>query len=195
MFRFLAGIFILTVAHSSAQADCDQDLKDILKRTMNSGPFHVDGKITAKASDSTLSADMIPPNAMRTRISTNGKAIETVKIGPKFWMGDGKSWHAMPEAFGTLAGKFTANLDDVAPDYVKGAQCLGPKTLDGVDYLAYAFKMNLPGGAFTGDGMLYVDPKSNLLARQIIDGTGGGIKSHTDKKFTYDPAIKIEPPK
>lgn len=189
------GFLILAAMRTGAKADCNDELKDILKKALNSGPFHVDGKMSIKSRDSILSADMIPPDAMRTSITTDGKTIEMIKIGSKFWTHDGKSWRQMPEAFGAIAAKMTANLENVAPDFVQGAECLGEKTVDGTSYLAYGFKLDMQGGLFTARGMLYVDPKTNLLTRQVIDGDIFGIKNHTEKQFTFDPSIKIVPPK
>ncbi|WP_020175888.1 hypothetical protein [Methyloferula stellata] len=194
MLRLFLSFLILAGLQAQAKADCSEELKGILKRVLNSGPFHVDGKMSAKSHDSVLSADMNPPDAMHTRITTGNKTVEMMKIGPKFWTNDGKAWHQMPEAYGAMAGKMTTSLEDIAPDYVQGAQCLGEKTVDGQTYLAYSFKLDMQGGLFSAQGMLYVDPKTNLLARQIIDGEIFGIKNHTEKQFTFDPSIKIEPP-
>jgi hypothetical protein len=194
MLRFFLGFLILTAVQTGARADCKQELKDILKRVMNSGPFHVDGTISTKSRQSTISADMVPPDTMHTSVTSDNKTVETIKIGSKFWINDGKSWRTMPAAYGLIADKMTTNLADVAPDYVQGAQCLGEQTVDGANYLAYSFKLDMQGGLFTAHGMLYVDPKTNLLARQVIDGDLFGIKNHTDKRFTFDPSIKVEPP-
>jgi hypothetical protein len=194
MLRFFLGFLILASVQTQAKADCTEELKGILKRVLNSGPFHVDGKISARSRDSILFADMVPPDAMHTRITTDGKTVEMMKIGSKFWTNDGKSWRQMPEAYAAVAGKIATNLEDIAPDYVQGAQCLGEKTVDGQTYLAYSFKLDIQGGLFSAQGMLYVDPKTNLLARQIIDGDIFGIKNHTEKQFTFDPSIKVEPP-
>jgi hypothetical protein len=194
MLRFFLSFLILAAVQTEVKADCTDELKGILKRLLNSGPFHVDGKISAKSHDSILSADMIPPEAMHTRITTDGKTVEMMKIGSKFWTHDGKAWRQMPEAYGAIASKMASGLEDVAPDYVQGAQCLGEKSIDGQTYLAYSFKLDMQGGLFSAQGMLYVDPKTNLLARQVIDGDIFGIKNHTEKQFTFDPSIKIEPP-
>ncbi len=194
MLRFFLGFLILTDVPAAARAGCKEELKGILKSTLNSGPFHVDGKITAKSRESTIAADMIPPDAMHTSITTDNKTVETVKLGTKFWINEGKGWRQMPAAYGAIANKMTENLEDVAPDYVQGAQCLGEQTVDGANYLAYSFKLDMQGGLFTANGMLYVDPKTHLLARQVIDGDLFGVKNRTDKRFTFDPSIKIEPP-
>jgi hypothetical protein len=194
MLRYFLVFLILAAAQTQAKADCTEDLKGILKRIMTSGPFHVNGKISAKSRDSILFADMIPPDAMHTRITTGDKTVEMMKIGSKFWTNDGKSWHQLPDSYGAVAGKLVTNLEDIAPDFVQGAQCLGEKSYEGQTYLAYSFKLDIQGGLFSAEGMMYVDPKTNLPARQVIDGDIFGIKNHTEKQFTFDPSIKIEPP-
>jgi hypothetical protein len=194
MLRSFLSLVILAAVQTQAKADCTEELKGILKRMMTSGPFHVEGKMSVKARDSLLSADMNPPEAMHTRITTDGKTVEMLKIGSKFWTNDGKAWHQMPEAYGAIASKMASNLEDIAPDYAQGAQCLGEKSIDGQTYLAYTFKLDMQGGLFSAQGLLYVDPKTHLLARQVIDGDIFGIKNHTEKQFTFDPSIKIEPP-
>lgn len=161
MLRFFLGFLILAALQAQAKADCSEELKGILKRVLNSGPFHVDGKMSAKSHDSVLSADMNPLDAMHTRITTGNKTVEMMKIGPKFWTNDGKVWHQMPEHYGRQddveSRRYRAGL-------CQGAQCLGEKTVDGQTYLAYTFKLDMQGGLFSAQGMLYVDPKTNLFA-------------------------------
>jgi hypothetical protein len=195
MLKFILALLILAAAQTGAKADCNDELKTILKRVLTSGPFHVDGKLSGQSRDTFLAADMIPPDAMHTYMTTDAKTIETIKIGPKLWIHEGKSWRQMPAAYGAIANKLSTGLEDIAPDLIQGAKCLGEQTVDGSAYLAYGFKLNVEGGLFSATGMLYVDPKTNLLARQVIDGDIFGMKNHTEKRFTFDPSIKIEPPK
>jgi hypothetical protein len=194
MYRVFLGILVLAVPQAAAKADCNDELKGILKRLMTSGPFHVDGTLSANAHDSLLSADMRPPRAMHTRMTADGKTIETIKIGPKVWTNDGTAWRQRPQANGALTSKMAPNLVEVAPDYMQGAECLGEQSVDGTFYRAYRFKLDMQGGLIAAEGMLYVDPKTNLLARQVIEGDLFGIKNHIEKRFTFDPSIKIKPP-
>jgi len=171
-----------------AQADCLSDIKDILNRSMASGPY----AMSIDSPGMKMTSNVVPPGGFHSTIETGGVKQEMIVLDGKAWSNmAGQGWTAMPEA---VAAQIAATVLDVAAmnDQIKAPECLGTQNVDGRDLLAFKYDMSMMGVDSTNQ--LYADPATGLPAVVETKATVGGQTSETKAVYRYDPSITISPP-
>ena len=87
-----------------AQADCLSDIKDILNRSMASGPY----AMSVDSPEMKMTSNVVPPGGFHSTIETGGLKQEMIVLDGKAWSNmAGQGWTAMPEA---VAAQITATV-------------------------------------------------------------------------------------
>ncbi len=182
----LTAVAALSFA-APAQADCLSDIKDILTRSMTSGPYAME----MTAGDMTMSAEVAPPNAMHSTAALPTMSQEMIVVDGKAWMNAGGNWTALPDS---VAAQVTAGLNGAAGmlEQIASPECLGTQNFEGKDYLAFKYTFAATGVDSTST--IYVDPATNLPAITVGTSNAAGKVTDTRASYRYDPAIKITPP-
>lgn len=171
-----------------AQADCLGDIKDILNRSMASGPY----AMSVDSPEMKMTSNVVPPGGFHSTIETGGMKQEMIVLDGKAWSNmAGQGWTAMPEA---VAAQITTTVLNVAAmnEQIKAPECLGTQNVDGRDLLAFKYDMSMMGVDSTNQ--LFVDPATGLPAIVETKATVGGQTSETKAVYRYDPSITISPP-
>jgi len=171
-----------------AQADCLSDIKDILNRSMASGPY----SMSVDSPEMKMTSSVVPPGGFHSTIETGGMKQEMIVLDGKAWSNmAGQGWTAMPEA---VAAQITSTVLNVAAmnEQIKAPECLGNQNIDGRDLQAFKYEMSMMGVDSTNQ--LFVDPATGLPAIVETKATVGGQTSETKAVYRYDPSITISPP-
>lgn len=176
-----------TLFAAPAHADCLGDIKDILARSMTSGPYVME----MTAGDMTMTAEVVPPSAMHSTATLPQMTQEMTVVDGKAWMKAEGTWTALPDA---VAEQVAAGLKGAAGmlEQIAAPECLGTQNLDGKDYLA--FKYNFAATGVETTSTLYVDPASNLPAVVVGTSTAAGKTTGTRATYRYDPAVTVTAP-
>lgn len=188
-FMFVAMAAIAAAA-TPALADCKSDLDAIFKAQLAT-PYRTEMTIKGPSQPMTVTAEVIYPDSFHMKAAQ----METIMVKKKAWMKMGGTWQAMPAE---AAAQFSAMINSgiskgVAA--VKDVQCLGTQSYEGGSYDAYQFNTSgeMMGIQSTAKVTLYAS--DGLPAWLVVDGEAMGKKSVTVQKVTFDPSIKITPPK
>jgi hypothetical protein len=190
--RILA--LVALVVSTPALADCKDEIKDIMDRSVLAGPFRTEATMKSDKRNGTMVSDVVPPNAIRTKTDLGGKTRELVKIGGQVWANEGEGWKELPPALAARIAQASDSARTLAPNLIGDAQCGGTQTVEGKSYTVYTYKMDAPGGKMSSSNTLFVDPASRLPARVVAETRVGTTKASTEIRYVYDPSIKLEPP-
>ena len=171
-----------------AHADCLSDIKDVLNRSMTSGPY----SLTVESPRMRATSDVVPPGNLHSTMEIGGKSQEVIVIDGKGWSKlAGAAWTEMPA---TAASQASATIGSTAAmDAAMSApECLGPQTIDGRDLIAFKYDMTI--GGVRAANQLFVDPATGLPAVIQSKISIGDRVSETKTTYRYDPAISISPP-
>ncbi len=183
----LAALSTLLLA-GTAQADCLGDIKDIVTRSMNSGPY----EMTVDTADMKMTSNFVPPGNFHSVMQMEGMSQEMIITDGKAWsnMG-GQGWMAMPDAVAAQVSETVLNVDAMLGG-IKSPECLGNQNVDGRDLAAYKYDMSMMG--VDSKNTLYVDPATGLPAILETTSTIGGQTTETKASYRFDPSITISPP-
>ncbi|MCH9764982.1 MAG: hypothetical protein K0U34_03185 [Alphaproteobacteria bacterium] len=137
----------------------------------------------------------VPPASMHRKIEAPGnQVLETIGIGKHAWFDEGNGWYEMQPQFGRMV---TQHLRTVfvpekkeAPEFI----CLGDVSYEGNTYKGYRTP---PAKAGDTEGLvrtIYVDPKTGLLAFNLISKVGEESSPNVHQVYTYADNLKVEPP-
>jgi hypothetical protein len=171
-----------------AHADCLGDIKDVVSRSMTSGPY----SMSVDTADMKMTSNVVPPASFHSTMEMEGMSQEMIIVDGKAWSNmAGQGWTAMP---GAVAAQVTSTvLNAVAmADQITAPECLGMQSVDGRDLLAFKYDMSMMG--VDSANTLYVDPGTKLPAIMQTTATIGGQTTETKASYRYDPAITISPP-
>lgn len=171
-----------------AQADCLSDIKDILNRSMASGPY----AMSVDSPEMKMTSSVVPPGGFHSTIETAGLKQEMIVLDGKAWSNmAGQGWTAMPEA---VAAQITSTVLNVAAmnEQIKAPECLGTQNVDGRDLQTFKYEISMMGVDSTNQ--LFVDPATGLPAIVETKATVGGQTTETKAVYRYDPTITISPP-
>lgn len=183
----LAAFAIIAFA-APAQADCLSDIKDVLNRSMSSGPY----AMTVDSPEMKMTSSVVPPGGFHSTIETGGLKQEMIVLDGKAWSNmAGQGWTEMPEA---VAAQITTTVLNIAAmnEQIKAAECLGTQNVEGRDLQAFKYDLSMMGVDSTNQ--MFVDPASGLPAIMQSTATVGGQTSETKASYRYDPSITISPP-
>ena len=191
----LATTAALVLIASPALADCKEEVLAVMDRSTLAGPYRTEAAIIAGDKRVTISSTVVPPSDMQIRTVADGQTREMTKIGPRVWVKDAKGWRDAPPGLAQRVTEMAEASKKVVPALVNDVNCQGTKAIDGLERVVYDYKIDSPGGKGSSSNTLYVDPASRLPTRVVIEGRSGSTKSRTDMSYTFDPSIKLEPPK
>jgi len=191
----LAAAFLLAAAAPS-HAACMDDLKAMMQAHLAAGPYHVTMDMTSDQGSHKIEADVILPNSFHMVMPP----METVMVKEGTWMKMNGAWMKMPAAAasqmsGNIANSIKAGMDGNMAS-IKNLQCLGAQPIEGQNLNAFSFDSSgeAMGIKASSHIMAYQDAQGRPFI-MIIDGEAMGHKSKTVQHITYDPNIKITPPK
>lgn len=190
MRTFMFAAMAALAATTPALADCKSDLDAIFKAQLAT-PYRTEMTIKGPSQPMTVTAEVIYPDSFHMKAAQ----METIMVKKKAWMKMGGTWQAMPaEAAAQFSEMINSGISKGVAA-VKDVQCLGTQSYEGGSYDAYQFKTSgeMMGIQSTASVTLYAS--DGLPAWLVVDGEAMGKKSVTVQKVTFDPSIKITPPK
>jgi hypothetical protein len=192
MLRLALSLGLALGLTAPALADCASDIKDIVARSISSGPFSVDTTVDSSAVDTVMHAEMVPPDAFHTIATIDGKTFETIAVDGRSYVNNSGSWSELPPASNIDAADVFSNeaLRSIAT--MRDTQCLGSETIDGQTYLVFGFGFR--SDMVTSTTRLLVDPTSRLPARTETSMSMSGIAADSVSIYTYDPTITVTAP-
>jgi len=193
--RLVLALTLATAAAGFAApafADCGEDIKAVMTLATSSGPYRMETQVKAASGDMTMTGEMVPPAAIRTKTVIGGMTQEMVFVDGRGWMNTAGSWSELPAE---VAGQMSAAVKATGPDMLAGItapQCLGTQSVDGRDYLAFSFDYAVSG--INTSTTIYADPATRRPAKLVSSSEVAGQKTETAITYTYDPAIRITAP-
>lgn len=175
-----------------AQADCLGDIQAIMQNHVKAGPYHVTMEADMGGMKNAMAIDVILPSSFHMK----GQGMESIMLKEGTWMLMGGKWMAMP---GNLSAMVEQNVKSGLETGWKGAtnaQCEGAQAIEGQTLNKFELDSSSERMGFKANShvTLYANDKG-LPQIIMVDGEAMGKKSHTVQHITYDPSIKITPPK
>lgn len=190
--RLAFAALILPVVINPARADCIDDVHEAMKRIETSGPYRAEGTITMAGMTTDVVSEVVPPDAMSVRFEGEGYTSRAVVVDGRAWANEGPGWVEFKEG---LARDLTAMIRDAAiaklPELFE-AQCLGEVEFEGATVLAYQLDHDEEGNRQSAK--VLVDPQTGRPIQVDAKGEFPMGPSSSLLRYSYDPAITIEPP-
>lgn len=175
-----------------AFADCADDIRDIMARSIASGPYHMETKVTSPAGDVSMTGEIVPPTGMHVKTVTAGQTTEMTFIDGKGWMQMAGNWTELPpEMAGTMTEAFSPKSLEVLAG-ITDAQCMGEKAIEGGNALAFSYAYAVSG--IDTVTTLYADPATRLPVRLESKADVAGMKTETVATYRYDASITLTAP-
>ena len=184
----ILGTLSTLLLAGTAQADCLTDIRDIVTRSMNSGPY----EMTVNTADMKTTSNFVPPSSFHSTVETGGVSQEMVISNGKAWSNTGgQRWVALPNSVAKQVSDSVLNIDTIVGG-IQSPECLGNQNIDGRDLATYKYRMTMMG--VDSENTLYVDPATGLPAMMESTSTIGGQTTDTRASYRFDPSITINPP-
>jgi hypothetical protein len=188
---------ILALAASSllgapAFADCAADIRDILARSNNAGPYRLEVTANLPMGSTHMITELVPPEAMRISARMAGETNELIIIDGNGWMLTEAGWVELPSEHAQAMAQTYLAADRHFLAHMTEAHCLGEAELEGRRVLKFTYAYR-PAGATTL-GTLYADPETLLPIRIEVSGDTGGTTTEIVSDYSYDPSITVAAP-
>ncbi len=184
------------VAHAEkASKACGQEVVAAFDKQRASKGWKADIISKTAAGVQTQSFTYVPPSSMYRKIEAPGnQSVETIGMGTYAWYDEGNGWYEMQPQFATivtrhLRGVFAPEKKD-APDYI----CLGDVTYEGKSYKGYRTPAGTDGDTSGIARTIYVDPKTGLVAVNLISKVGEEKDPKVRQVYSYPDNLKVEAP-
>jgi len=175
-----------------AFADCADDIRDIMARSIASGPYHMETKVTSPAGEVSMTGEIVPPTGMHVKSVMAGQTTEMTFIDGKGWMQMAGTWTELPpEMAGSMTDVFSPKSLEVLAG-MTDPQCLGEQNIEGGKALQFSYAYAVAGVSTVTT--LYADPATRLPVRLESKADVSGMKTETIATYRYDPAISLSAP-
>jgi len=196
-----AMVCVLVAAFAApALADdaCRQSVADAFNKQRGSRVFTMASELKTQSGQVEITVEYQPPDRMRQVITAPGQApLETVLYGKRAYSRQGTAWNElMPAVAQTIIAQVReATIDP--PKEVGDFECLGKKTLDGKEYLAYrSVEKQAPAATTPATPQLhrtiYIDAQTGLPAQNIVVAEGEGAEPVFKATYGYPEHLEIE---
>jgi len=184
-------------APALADDACRQSVADAFNKQRTSRVFTMASELKTPSGQVEITVEYQPPDRMRQVITAPGQApLETVLYGQRAYSRQGTKWEElMPAVAQTIIAQVReATIDP--PKEVGDFECVGSKTLDGKEYLAYRSVEKAAASGATGTPQLhrtiYIDPQTGLPARNIVVAEDEGAEPVFKATYGYPEHLEIE---
>lgn len=175
-----------------AFADCADDIRDIMARSIASGPYHMETRVTSPAGEVSMTGEIVPPTGMHVKSVMAGQTTEMTLVDGKGWMQMAGAWTELPpEMAGTMTDAFSPKSLKVLAG-MTDAQCLGEQSIEGGKALQFSYAYAVAGVSTVTT--LYADPATRLPVRLESRADVSGMKTETVATYRYDPSITLSAP-
>jgi hypothetical protein len=188
----ILAVAAILLGGSSAQADCAADFAAIMKHGKEAGPFRVEEESSVGKLHMSTLTEAMPPNAVHVRITTPDGEQEVIVIGARAWGRVKGLWLLLDEKTSRQMQSGLAGAGILYSDGATNIECLGEKTVDGVNYMA--FKYDAAISNFTIPMTVYVDPLTRLPVKTEGTIESGGDTAHFSATYKSDPTVVVAPP-
>ena len=192
LLRNLAAFALLACA-PAAWADVKADVMAAHDAMVKAGKFRMVGTVTSKHGTQELWSEVHWPDRFHAR-NAGG---EFILLPGKTWMKQpGGEWMAMPMDMGAMVKNLTPaaireQFENMTNEKELGESRLGNRTVRGYEYDTSAKVMGIEAKSHV---KVWIDPQTNLVLKQEVDGEAMGQQSKTVQTFAYDDSISIDPP-
>lgn len=189
----LAGFGICQPCLAAADPACTAEIKAIMLASVNSGPYHIEAKITGGGFDTVSTLDMIPPSAMHSVSSNAGAATEMTFVDGRGFMKMSGTWTELPADMAkTMTQVFDTQTVEQSFGNIAKAECAGATNWEGTPALRYVFTTAPDAGS--SDITLWVDATTRLPIHIETVNSVNGAQMTSIADYRYDPAIEIKAP-
>ncbi|MCH9764983.1 MAG: hypothetical protein K0U34_03190 [Alphaproteobacteria bacterium] len=188
-----------------AVADCTKEVTEAVKLQSATKIFRKETNMITQNGPAKMTIEVVAPDRMRQVVTllTNPKPVESILIGGKAWSNGGGAWKKLDaEATGQLF-TFFQSITGPRQNDVGTFRCLGVEPVKGRQLRAYmgiedtskptAGKDTRPKNE--AERIIYVDPKTGLLAGTIYARKGMRDKPIYAETYTYPTSVDIAEPK
>jgi hypothetical protein len=159
------------------------------------GPYHVESTSTSDGSTILVSADVIPPNQIRSTLTFDGFTQQIVITDGQMWMNQGDGWSepVSGEMIAAALEQFITNPDSLSMT-IGNEQFAGVDALDGKPTWLYTYDQAFSEMDSASQVKLWVEIATGLPLRTESSGVVLGSETVTTQAITYDSTITISPP-
>lgn len=188
-------------------ADCSSEVLDAVRKQTLTEMFRKETNMITINGPAKMTIEVIAPDRMRQVVTllADPKPVESILIGGKAWSkAEGEGWKKLEaKATGELFTFFQGLVGEMHANVGK-FRCLGIEPVKGRQLRAYLGvedkSKKPPVGESTApkneaERVIYVDPKTGLLARTIYARKGKRDKPIFAEDYFYPTDIKIDEPK
>jgi hypothetical protein len=189
----LAGFSFCQPCLAAADPACTAEIKAIMLASVQSGPYHIEAKITGAGVDNVSTLDMVPPTAMHSVSIANGATTEMTFVDGRGFMKMSAVWSELPPDMSkTMTQVFDTQTVEQSFGSIAAAECAGATNWEGTSALRYVFKTGPDAGS--SDITLWIDATTRLpIHIETVNAVNGqSITSIAD--YRYDPSIVITAP-
>jgi len=196
IFCALFAVLGASGAHAEkATKACGQEVVAAFDKQRASKGWKADVVSKTTAGVQTQSFTYVPPSSMYRKVEAPGnQSVETIGVGTYAWYDEGFGWYEMQPQFATIVTRhlrsvFAPEKKD-APDYI----CLGDVTYEGKTFKGYRTAPGTDGDTSGLARTIYVDPKTGLVAFNLVSKVGEEADPRTRQVYTYSDDLKVEAP-
>ena len=209
MRRMLTAVALTIAVSTAAYADCKGEVSSALERQRKTSGFRMQTTMISEDGKVDMTVDYALPDRMRQIVKStkDPNPVETVVVGQNAWSHQqGQPWAPLnPKLTSELVDQMHDTLGDHPPP-IGDFSCLGKKSLDGKEMLAYEGENEDPNAKDPSAKnkpklpdrpvrVIYVDPTTGLPMRSIFAHANNLDKPIFELNFSYPIDLAIEAPK
>jgi hypothetical protein len=195
---FFVAVAALAVATPASAADCSADVLNAIRKQLSLKAFRVEFSQPTAEGEAQMRIDYMPPLRMLQTVTSPAMPGEqqTMLINNRAYAGSGGSFEELqPQFTQSIIAEVAEAL--ARPAKLDGYECLGTVKYEGQDLLAYRYVDKThpqadPSKVITRT--IYVDPKSELPAFNVVATLAESSKPLREVKYSYPTDIDIVAP-
>lgn len=195
------AVLMLPAMSATAAPDCRDAVETAFSKQRATKSYRFSAEIPSPVGATRMTIDYLQPDRMYQKVEAPGhpKPVETIAIGRWAWGTMGGGWEELQPQF---AQSIIAHVRDTLVDPPKitaSFTCLGEVSVDGQTYLGYRSSETAPAAPVDAKApslarTVYVDAKSGLPVRNIVERADAKEPPVFDGRYSYPGDIAIEAP-
>ena len=181
--------FCLPLVATAAHADCADEIRAVMTRTLTSGPYIAHTTIKTGNSSADLLVEAVPPGAMHSTYRTGESVNEMIMIDGRAW---GREFGAWVEHSTASPANQTVQDSLKFLDRMTEPVCKGDTVANGVTFTGYTYLYT--EGSFASATTILVDRETGLPKYILSSDHIGDTTSRNVTTYSFGVALEIVAP-
>lgn len=172
-----------------------ESIRAAMRAQLTGGPYHVQSTVISDGSTFQMSADVVPPDQLHSRLDLDGTTTQILISGGQMWSDHGEGWSEPVSGQMVLSTleQIMTNPDG-AGIAITNEEFGGADAVNGKPTWVFIYTQTFAEMDVVSEVHLWVEIATGLPLKLESTGEAFGSTSTTTQEITYDDSITITPP-